>query len=186
MDYRRMKTSKLILYCFVLLLSGCSLFAKLDSTNGELVLLPPSQGPEATVLKQVVTVKGNGEESSFLVVSKFEPEKLGLVALLPTGQSLLSLDYDGLDLTQQLFAEISLPSEEMLAIMQFALWPGPSIKQHYLRDAGWLVTIDSEQRTLSTLTEKILTIRYQQQTVLIEHHLHQYKVIVRTIEKYSL
>jgi len=135
------------------------------------------------VLKQVVTVKGNGEETSFIVVSKLEPEKLELVALLPTGQSLLTLEYDGLNLAQQVFAEISLPSEEMLAIMQLALWPEPSIKQHYLRDAGWLVTIGSEQRTLSTLTEKILTIRYQQQTVLIEHHLHQYKVVVRTIEK---
>lgn len=178
-----MRLSRLIVYSVVLLLSACSLFSKVDGSNRELMLLPPAEGPDPSVLKQVITLKASGEETSFLVVSKLELEKLGLVALLPTGQSLLTLDYDGLNLAQQVFAEISLPSEEMLAIMQFALWPELSVKQHYSRAAGWVVTIDSEQRTLSAATEKVLTIRYKEDTVLIQHHSHQYEVLVKTIEK---
>lgn len=178
-----MRVANLLIFCFIFFLSGCSLFSKLNSIEQELMLLPPVQGPQASILKQVVTVKDNEEESSFIVVTKLESDKLKLVALLPTGQTLLTLDYDGLNFEQQLFSEISLPSKEMLAIMQFALWPELSVRQHYKRDASWVVTIDSEQRTLSTVTEKVLTLQYQQNTVLIEHHLHQYEVLVRTIEK---
>jgi len=181
-----MRLSSFFLYGLLLFVTGCSLLPTIAPENKELILLPPLQGPEAQVLKQVVTLQGNGDESSFILVSKFEAEQLALVALLATGQRLLSMDYDGQQLATKQFVEISLPSKEMLAMMQFALWPESAVKQHYGRDAGWLVSLDSTQRTLSTQTEKILTVHFMQQRVLIEHHLHQYEVLVETIEKTML
>ncbi len=178
-----MRLSRLIVYSMVLLLSACSLFSKVDDSNRALMLLPPAEGPAPSVVKQVITLRARGDETSFLVVTKLELEKLGLVALLPTGQTLLTLDYDGLNLEQKVFTEINLPSEEMLAIMQFALWPELSVKQHYSRDAGWAVTIEPELRTLSSAIGKVLTIRYKEDTVLIQHHSYQYEVLVKTIEK---
>jgi hypothetical protein len=172
---------KLITYCLLLALCGCVLFLK-PTLEPELILLPPSEGPLPSILKQVVTIKQNEKESSFIVISRFEEMQLKLMVFQATGQTLLSIEYDGEELKYKGLSSISLPSEEMLAIMQFTLWPDSSIKQHYISDNGWGLMMNSEQRILSTRSGSLLTVHYRKQGVVIEHHIHQYQLLIRNLE----
>ena len=172
---------KLITYCLLLFLCACSSFLK-PVLEPELVLLPPIEGPLPSVLKQVLTIKQNEKEASFIVVSRFEAERLKLVVFQATGQTLLSLEYDGEELKYKEGSSISLPSEEMLAIMQFTLWSDSSIKQHYLLDNGWILMMNSEQRVLSTHLGPLLTVHYKDNGVAIEHHRHHYQLLIHKLK----
>ncbi len=168
----------------LLLLTGCSLFSVTSQPAKQLLLLSPKEGPSAVLLKQKVTMEARGEQHQFLVVIRIEHDQLKLRALLPTGQPLLSLDYDGYSLQQSNTSSLVLPSEEILAMMQFALWPEKAIEKAYRMENGWQLELSSEQRLLfmSMATEKVVSVNYlSNDEMIIENYDHQYRVIIKTL-----
>jgi hypothetical protein len=150
-------------------------------------LLPPSEISAAVLLKQKITLQADAQpQQQFLAVSRFDCHRLKLVILSPSGQRLLSLDYDGDKLTQESYAQIELPGREILAIIQFATWPEDSIRTHYPERDGWIVETAVNQRILLTASGTVLKISYQPEVLSVENYLQGYRVIVTTLEKTRL
>ncbi|MCP4331973.1 MAG: DUF3261 domain-containing protein [Gammaproteobacteria bacterium] len=183
MPYRLMH---LLLGFALLLLSGCSAQQAMVDTSTELNLLPPAEGPAPLLLKQKIRLLAAQGEQQFLLVARFDHQRLRLAILLPSGQRLLTLDYDGEELKQQSFAAFDLPGNEILAIMQFASWPHASLRHHYPTRDGWRVEFDPGERRLLTESGSILTIAIQPDKLRIENHQKMYRVIVQTLEKTEL
>ena len=168
------------------LFSGCSAQQAMLSSPGELRLLPPAEGNAEVLLKQKVTMLAGQREQQFLTVARFDRRQLRLVVLLPSGQRLLTLDYDGVELRQQQDMAIDLPGEEILAIMQFAHWPEVSLRRHYAEADGWRVQVTPAERRLLTDSGLALSIDYRPRKWLIDNHQKNYRVIVETLEKTEL
>lgn len=175
---------RMLLCLLVLGLGGCSVANLQQSEPEQLKLLPPDEGPGAVLLKQKVTVisQGQEQEQQFIAVIRLQPDRLKLVALLPTGQQLFFLEYDGEALIQNNFSSMDLPTKDMLAIMQFALWPALSVNHHYTVENGWIVKITPEQRTLLTSSGVLLKVNYQDGTIMIENRLHNYRLKVQPLQ----
>ena len=170
----------------LLLLYGCSSQQLTYTSPKALKLLPPAERVADVLLKQRLTLKSGGKQQQFLLVARFDRDRLKLVVLLPTGQQLLSLDYDGESLVQENLPSVNVPGEEILASMQFALWPEHSIKKHYPEKEGWIVEIAPEERILLTVKGALLKIKRQDQELIVDNYLHDYRVIIDTLEKTDL
>ena len=83
------------------LLAGCASQPSTRPQSPSLNLLPPAEGVESVLLKQKVTMLAAQGQQQFLAVARFDRQNLKLVVLLPSGQRLLTLDYDGEKLRQQ-------------------------------------------------------------------------------------
>ncbi|MDX2506898.1 MAG: DUF3261 domain-containing protein, partial [Gammaproteobacteria bacterium] len=96
-----------ILVCFLALgLYGCSIATLQQPELAQLKLLPPDEGPGAALLKQKVTMMSKGQEQQFITVIRLQTDRLKLVALLPSGQQLFFLEYDGDALIQKNFSSM--------------------------------------------------------------------------------
>lgn len=178
------------LFAFVLLfaLTGCQILPNV-AAPATLKLLPPAQGPAPVVLKQVVTLEAKGKQRQFLVVTKLRPELLEMVALMPTGQRLMTLSYDGQRVQQQQLTSVALPGEDILAILQFSLWPMDSLKQHYLQQNGWQINDSYTKRQLLKDSQLLLEVFYQtadKQQLLVENYMSNYRVLIKTLESKAL
>jgi len=181
--------SKRLTLLIVALISlvGCSVFSSKPLVPEQLLLLPPNEGPHGQVLKQKVTMTAKGEQHQFIVVIRLEQDLLKLRALLPTGQAVLSIDYDGNELIQHNYASQALPSEDILAMMQFALWPKESIEKYYSIDNGWQLNVKSNQRILQTTKGKMLSVDYvSSDEMKLENYRYHYQIAVETLEKINL
>lgn len=177
----------ILISIMLMVLAGCSVFNTKTAAPQKLLLLPPNAGPEAVLLKQKITMEAQGEKHQFLAIVRLEPSQSKLRALLPTGQTILSLDYDGKSLVENNLSSVALPSEEILAMMQFALWPIVAVQQSYSPLNGWNVEASSTQRQLSTSEGMMLTVDYvADDEILIEHYPHRYKVTIILLEEISL
>lgn len=152
----------------------------------ELNLLPPADISSEVLLKQKVSFVARGQQQQFLVVARFLRQHLRLILLLPTGQTLLTLDYDGENLALENRSTVDLPGREILASMQFALWPEDSLRQHYPTEAGWQLNLEKRQRLLLAPSGAILKIAGDAKTTVVSNHLHDYRVIIETLEKDEL
>ena len=170
----------------VLGISGCSVSQSLRPQTVELILLPPGEGPEEALLKQIVTMQSAGLDQQFVAVLRLQRDRLKLAALTPPGQQIFYLEYDGELLIQENTSSIDAPGRDILAIMQFALWPSSSVQQHYSRADDWFLDINAEQRTLLTGTDKILEVTYHNGSVVIVNHLHDYRLTVQPLENKGL
>lgn len=176
-----------ILVCLIALgCCACSATTPQRTEPEQLKLLPPVDGPEDSLLKQKITMESQGLSQQFIAVLRLQQDRLKLATLLPTGQQLFYLEYDGKKFIQDNASSIDIPSEDILAIMQFALWPSGSIKQHYTIEDGWTVDISPEQRTLLIDSAVFITITYQAEKVIIENHLHNYQLKVQPLDKMGL
>lgn len=171
----------------VMLLGSCSVFNTTTTGPRELLLLAPDAGPPAVLLKQKVTMEAQGEQHQFLAIIRLEPSQSKLRALLPTGQTILSLDYDGESLKQNNYSPVDLPGEEILAMMQFSLWPIMAVRQSYSPQNGWYVEEFAKRRQLSTADGVMLTVDYvADNEIIIEHYPHRYKVTIILLEEIAL
>jgi hypothetical protein len=170
----------------LLLLSACSTQPPLPAAVPEFKLLPPAEGPAPVLLQQTVSLLAGQREQQFLTVARFDHQRLKLVVLLPSGQRLLTLDYDGANLTQQNFAAFEIPGSEILAIMQAARWPEASLRAHYREADGWRLRISPDERQLLTEFGTALTIGYWPGELRIDNYLKEYRVIVKTLETIDL
>ena len=167
----------------LLLLVGCSASRMATPPVVELALLPPSEGPTPVLLKQKITLLAGQRQRQFLSVARFERARIELVVLLPGGQRLLTLDYDGEELLQESIASIDLKGRDILAIMQFASWPEASLRAHYPERDGWQVLLSPDERRLLTDSAPALTIAYRAAEMQIDNFLMEYRVIVQTLER---
>lgn len=170
----------------LLFLYSCSSQQLAPPSPEALILLPPSESVAKVLLKQRLTLKSRGKQQQFLVIARFDQDRLKLVVLLPVGQQLLSLDYDGENLVQENLPLVNIPGKEILASMQFALWPESSIKKHYAEKEGWIVEIAPDERILLTVKGALLRIKRQNEELIVDNYLHDYRVIIETLEKTDL
>jgi len=170
----------------ILVLSTCSAHRPGASEPVSLKLLPPAEASSSVLIKQKITLQRDATQQQFLAVARFEFRRMQLVVLQPTGQKILSLDYDGAKLVQEDNASVDLPGREILAIIQFATWPEKSIRSHYPEKDGWLVEIAANRRILLTASGAVLKISYQPGELTVDNYLHGYRVIVNTLERTEL
>jgi len=179
---------RIIFFSFIFLfLSACNSILVQTAVPEALLLLPPSEGEYTGLLKQKVTMEARGEQHQFIAVIRLEKTQIKLRTLLPTGQEVLSIDYDGQVLKQDNLSSVALPSEEIFAMIQFALWPETSLKKHYLANNGWQLTVTAEQRLLQTVEGKIVGVDYlSPDELLLKNYQHNYQVRIKTLEKLGL
>lgn len=176
----------------VIIISGCSGVSSIGDSSpkapepAELLLLPPNEGPAPVLLTQRVTLQKWGKKRQFIVLSKITDENISLVALLPTGHKLMSLDYDGKTLQQQSLPGMELPVQDIMAIIQFSIWPEISVAKHYRLADGWVAELNASQRKLRTGSEQWLSVRYTTKGMQVKHLLDNYQVNIKTLERKGL
>ncbi|MEP4888970.1 MAG: DUF3261 domain-containing protein [Aliiglaciecola sp.] len=172
-----------IVICLCLCLGACSLLNSGANRAFPLLLLPPVNGPESAIYKQRLELESETNFSKLLVVLKIDKSEIKLRGLLPTGQSVYALDYDGQNLNHQSFGGNELPAQDILSMLQFALWPESAIRQYYQQDEGWLLEIKPKYRLLSLNGSIKLRVDYlADQQLMLENYAHQYKVKIETLE----
>lgn len=180
---RRLAVFALLLFVW---LGGCSSRQLETTPPPQLVLLPPAEIASEILLKQKITFEAGGRQQQFLVVARFQRPRLKLVLLLPSGQPLLTLDYDGRKLLQNNQSTVELPGREILASMQFSLWPLQSVQRHYPTEDGWQIKAADRNRTLLTASGVVLKISHKSENLVVDNRLHDYRVIIQTLEKREL
>lgn len=179
------KLIRLSLMLFLLQASGCSAIRPVQAP-ADMVLLNPSRGPAPVLLTQRVTLNGWGQQRQFIAICRFTYEQARLVALLPTGQQLLYLEFDGEQLEQRTMPSIELPGKDILALIQFALWPDEVLHNSYVSEQGWKIVITENQRQLMYRDSVLLDVIYDRQQIRIENHRAGYQVRIETLERKDL
>ncbi|MBV1788283.1 DUF3261 domain-containing protein [Marinobacterium sp. D7] len=177
---------RLLCIGLICLLAGCALIRPEPDSAAALVLLPPEEGPAPVLIKQRVDIQSHDEQLAFLVVGRFEPQQVRLAALLPTGQPLTTLDYDGETLNQRVSMPVNLPGESILATIQFALWPERSLRKHYRPEQGWALSTETGRRQLWHHGVLLLDIVYDADITRVYNHAQEYKVRIETLEAMDL
>ncbi len=179
---------RLIPICLLLstMFSACASRPPLPPEPLLLELLPPAELATEMLLKQKLTFAAAGREQQFLAVVRLERQRLLLVLLLPNGQTLLTLDYDGQNLQLENRSTVDLPGREILSNLQFALWPEDSLSRHYPAASGWQLDLNAAQRRLLTASGVVLKISRDADDLVVDNRLHDYRVIVQTLEKTEL
>jgi len=165
----------------LLSLPACSL---LPTTNQplKLSLLAPSEGLGDKLIKQSISLQTKDISNQFLVIMRLSDKQIKLNALLASGQVLLSLHYDGQSFQQNSSSPLPLPGEEILAFIQFALWPNSAVTKAYTANKGWQLELTASQRHLSTHQGRYLSVRYlSPNTMQVIHLRHHYQVFITTL-----
>ena len=100
---------KLLFCLFFTIGYGCSALNIKSTVPDQLKLLPPSEGPVASLLKQKITLVSDDQQNQFLLVTRVQTDNLITVVLSATGQKVLTLIYDGLTLTQDNLSSTDIP-----------------------------------------------------------------------------
>jgi len=164
-----------------LMLSGCAL-SGLRQDEADLRPLPPEEGPVSMLLKQVITLSYPRESVQFIVASRFDHHRSRLAALMPSGLQLASLEYDGKDLKQTIHVPMELPGEQILATVQFSLWPEASLRDQYSLDEGWRLDVQPRRRQLWYRGDLFLDIVYAPGKTEVVNYSQGYSVTIQTIE----
>lgn len=168
-------------------LAGCSIFTpNTQPILEELYLLPPQYGPEEVLLKQKVTMEAAGKQRQFLAVLKLDRAKTQMIALLPTGQQILVLTYDGQSLKQESHLEVDVPGKEILAMMQLALWPEETLSRYYHSSLGWSINIDQQHRLLNNTEGTLVEVVFREHGLELKNRLRNYRVRIETLEEQYL
>lgn len=174
-----------LVLCTLLLavLSACSLIKPWHQNGPALQLLAPQYGPVPALYQQKLNFIATGVERQVLVALKIDTSGIKLRALLPTGQSLYSIEYDGQTLSKQNLANVELPADEILAMLQFALWPSSILDETYNASEHWLIEETEKYRLLSYNGKRKLRVDFvSQNTIHLTNYSHQYEVNVETLE----
>ena len=175
-----------IVFLSCLLLGGCGGKRLSPANSAELILLSPADAPAEVLLRQRVSFIARDAEQQFLILARIERESLRLALLLASGQVVLELDYDGSDLRQQNHTGVEIPGREILASLQFASWPEAVLRRHYRASEGWRIEINGGERHLLTSSGVLLRIARNAESLVVDNHLHDYRVIIQTLEKTEL
>ena len=167
------------------LLSACSVFITADKPDDSLVLLLPLKENSSLpkVVKQSVTFEKLSQQRQFIAVARFGSEQTKFVALSPSGQAFLYLTHDSQGLIQQNLLDIALPAKEILATIQFTLWPQWAVEQGYPEDLGWDVEITDDIRRLFYKNTLLIEVEHNGDDIKIENFLSDYKIYIHTFDK---
>lgn len=171
-------------FCMVLLAlvaGGCSSFYKQDE-DITLNLLTFSAEMQPQLVKQTVTIQKDSVKLTYLSISRITAKELKTVALLPSGQQLYVLEYDGNQLRTTVSDLMKIQGDEIVAIQQFVLWPVESIREGY-KKAGWGVVVSPDSRMLFYGGMPVLSVMYQSGEIVIHHHLDEYSMFIKSLEK---
>jgi len=168
------------------LLVACAARQPAPESPHDLLLLPPDEITNEILLQQKLTLLANGQEQHFLAVARLERDRIRLLLFAPSGQQLLALNFDGELLHQRNAPGFDVPGKEILASLQFALWPVDSIRRHYQQDDGWDIEIDKRGRSLLTSSGPLLIIRQDSEKVWLDNLQRKYRVIIETLEQREL
>ncbi|MBN3564431.1 DUF3261 domain-containing protein [Aliamphritea spongicola] len=172
---------RLLLAVILTLSAGCSSVVSHPDEPLTLRLLPPLSDVQQ-VLKQKVLLQIQDVEKEFLVVSRLSPENTVAVVLMPTGQTVLQLQYDGKDFSQQVFLPGDVPGQELLAIMQFSVWPEAVVRDEYNALPGWHAQFSQGMRSLSWKNQLLLQVKQTAGQLTVMNHLHGYQVVINDLE----
>lgn len=164
------------------LMAGCALIRPAP----ELLLLPPAEGPAPVLLKQTLAMESRGERLQFLVVGRFDHQSSRLAALMATGQPLMTLEYDGRKLRQQVNIPAELPGKAILATIQFALWPADALSRYYPSEAGWRLDMEASRRRLWHDGVPQLDVVHEGGVIRVTNYPGEYSVTIQTLEKRKL
>ena len=167
-------------------ISGCSLNPFRWNTHQDLFLLSPATGPESILLQQKLTFVAGGKQQQFLLVTDIKAEKFKVLVLMPTGMTVLKMSYDGAEFLQQNMTDITIPAEQIMAVMQFALWPEAALMNRYSAPDGWLLALDNTSRQLSENNRLKLDVQYKEDSVLIKNIQDHYLVIIQSLDAGAL
>jgi len=166
--------------------NGCSVNPFRWNTHQDLQLLSPATGPEPVLLQQKLTFLAGGKQQQFLLLSDIKAEKFKVLVLMPTGMTVLKMVYDGAEFQQQNMTDITIPAEQIMAVMQFALWPEAALRKQYSPSAGWLLALDNTSRQLSENNRLRLDVQYKEGSVLINNLRDHYQVKIQALEAEAL
>lgn len=170
----------------VLFFNGCSLNPFKWQTQQELPLLAPSNGPEPIKLQQKLSFLAGNKQQQFVLITDIKPEKFSVLLLMPTGMTVLKMFYDGTEFQQQNMTDISIPAEQIMALMQFALWSEAALNNGYSETAGWNLQLDKTSRQLSENNRLRLDVQYSADSILINNLKDHYRVKIQSLEAEAL
>lgn len=165
----------------LLALAGCASAPPPRARLG-LKLAPAALGAAISV-QQHLKVERDGRIDELDVALQVEPEALDAVGLA-FGQRVLSLHYDGKELTS--WRHVMLPSQvradDVLEDMQLTLWPADAIAQAL--PAGWRIAERDGRRTLYLDEQAVMLIDYSGQprwsgTVVLENLRYHYRLTIQ-------
>ena len=168
------------------IIGGCSILNIEQEKNKALILLPIQQGPANYVYKHKITIEGRGQQRDFIAISRLNTESLKVAVLLANGQKIMSLQYDGEEFKQNLFSEIEVPAKDIMAIMQFSLWPKQTVVEYYPAAQGWITTFSDHKRTLSGYHKLVLEVDYSAKKLSVRNARHDYRVYIRNLDQTDL
>jgi len=160
----------LILVISLLSLSACTSMRRLVAlvkadTSQALLLLPPELSGHSGVAKQKITMNVGDKQQTFIALTQYAVDRYQVLVMLPTGQTVLSMRYDGEVLTE------------------FASWPEAVIKKSYTQVSGREVLTQANMRQLLVDRKPLLTVTYSQNNVVhISHYIQKYQVTVEPLE----
>lgn len=171
-----------IMLVFIPGLSACAMLSERVLMDSDLLLLPPESAPEPALLKQKVTMIHQQKSQTFMVVSRFTAHNVHVVVLMPTGQRMLDMHYDGSKFEVENLTEQPLPAREILSVMQFALWSEAEVKRAYQSEQGWQTKMTDSQRLLMKNQLPVVQVQLQPNHIEIAHIPHKYRVIIEPLE----
>lgn len=193
-------TTRLSIVLLSLLLAACSSWAP-HHRLPELPLLSPASLGEQWQVTQSVTLRplsapagSDTQIQTLLAAWSVTPERLNLAGLTPMGQTLLTLGYDGMALSE--FTSPLLPEavsgRDILNQIQMAYWPVSTIQQ-VLAGSDWQLE-DAGDRILYFRQRPAMTIAIshgnQTDTALefisITNHLMHYQLEIQTLTREKL
>lgn len=175
--------SRLLLIA-TLALSGCATVPAPQSARLSLRLTPSSLGTSIE-RQQHLKVEREGRIDELDAALEVDPGRIQLVGLA-FGQRVLSLNYDGKELTS--WRHVMLPSqvraEDVLEDLQLTLWPKEAIARAL--PEGWTIEDDGLRRTLTMNGERIMVIAYQTMprwsgTVVLENLRYRYRLTIQSV-----
>lgn len=166
---------------FLPCLSACGLLSKSLMPDNTLLLMAPELGPEQGVLQQKVTLVREGKSQTFVVVTEISKQSMRVAVLMPTGQRVLTMKYDGQTFESTNYTDIVIPAQEVFSLMQFAIWPVKALDVYYSEQSGWQTSFLPQQRLLFKHQQAILKMQLKPNQTQVHHLLHQYQVIIQPL-----
>ncbi len=172
------------LISLVLLASGCATKPAPEQERLGLKLAPATLGA-SIARQQHLKVEREGRIDDLDAALEVDADHLQLVGLA-FGQRVLSLSYDGKELTS--WRHVMLPAqvraEDVLEDLQLTLWPKEAIAQEL--PAGWTIEDEGLRRTLYKDGTVVTVIDYSTMprwsgTVVLQNMRYQYRLTIQSV-----
>jgi uncharacterized protein YfaP (DUF2135 family) len=183
---------RLWIWLLILTLQGCTLLPSPKPELKQVPLLPPAAMTQSWQKLQSVSLYREAQTESILtalVAWSVDPAQVKVAVLTPTGQSLLTLLYDGQTLEQDYSPAVAprlrsaFSARTLVTQLQLAYWPKDVINRS-LRHSEWQWLVEAESRRLMWRGQTQLEIEgapERHQTFQIHHYAGDIRLEVKTL-----